>query len=131
VRPIRRGKDPAPAIRERNAREKVAHGKWCRSCRSWLPAEAFRPNKRYRGGLDSWCKGCHAKAVRNWREKNPDAVERYNAERRREYREAHPRRVRPWIVCGEPFGGRPDALVCGEACRRQRKLERRQARTAT
>jgi hypothetical protein len=115
--------DPAPAIRERNAREKVARGKWCCSCRSWLPAEAFRPSHRYRGGLDSWCKGCHAKAVRDWREKNPEAIERYNADRRHEYREAHPLPTRPCAVCGKSFSGRPDTVVCGPECRRQRKLE--------
>jgi hypothetical protein len=113
------------AIRERNARENVARGKWCCSCRSWLPAEAFRPSHRYRGGLDSWCKSCHAKAVAEWRAKNPEHIERYNAVRRREYREAHPLPSRPCIVCGEAFSGRPDALVCSEGCRRRRKLEQR------
>jgi hypothetical protein len=123
-------KDPDPGFRERNAREKVARGKWCCSCRSWLPAEAFRPSHRYRGGLDSWCKGCHARAVRDWRDKNPEAVERYNAERRAEYRAAHPRPLRPCAVCGQLFEGRPDALVCGEQCRCERKTEQRRLRGA-
>jgi hypothetical protein len=119
--------DPAPGFRERNAREKVARGKWCCSCRSWLPVEAFRPSHRYRGGLDTWCKACHAQANRDWRERNPEAVAAYNAARRREYREAHPLPSRPCVVCGEPFNGRPDALVCDPECRQQRKLEQRQA----
>jgi len=40
-----------------------------------------------------------------------------------EYREAHPLPSRPCVVCGKPFSGRPDALVCGPECRQQRKLE--------
>jgi hypothetical protein len=108
----------------------VTRGKWCCGCQKWLPAEGFRPNTRYRNGLSSWCIRCHAEAVKDWREKNPEAVERYNAERRREYREAHPLTTRPCVVCGEPFSGRPDALVCGQKCRRQRKLEQRSAARA-
>ena len=114
------------------------NGKWCCRCRQRLSPDAFRPNSNYTSGLDSWCRGCHAEAVRDWRPKNPDYVERYNAERRAEYRTQHPLPTRPCVVCGrpvtkrpdalvcgEPFSGRPNALVCGPECRRQRKLVQR------
>jgi predicted nucleic acid-binding Zn ribbon protein len=48
-----------------------------------------------------------------------------NARRRADYRAEHPLPTRPCVVCGENFSGRPDALVCGPECRRQRKLEQR------
>ena len=66
-----------------------------------------------------------AEANRQWRVRNREYVERYNAARLSEYRAAHPLPTRPCLVCGEPFSGRPDALVCGEECRRLRKLEQR------
>ena len=122
-------KDPSPASRERNAREEVAQGKWCCGCRRWLPIEAFRPNPNNRNGIDSWCKPCHAEAVRKWREKNPEAVEAYNAARRREYREANPLTTRACAVCEKPMTRPGNVLVCGEDCRRQRKLEQRRALT--
>ena len=103
-------------------------GKWCRSCRQWLPLEAFRPNPNNRNGIDSWCRPCHAKAVREWRAKNGPE---YNARRRREYRDAHPLQKRPCVVCGKAMTKRPDALVCGKECRRQRKIEQRRAARAS
>jgi hypothetical protein len=124
---VKRLEDPFPVRREEHARENLATprtGRWCRRCRQWLPADRFRPNPRLRGGLDSWCKACHADAVREWRAKNRDEV---NARRRQEYRAAHPLPTRPCVVCGKPFTGRPDALVCGQRCRRQRKIEQRRA----
>ena len=119
--------DPSLAIRERNAREEPVTriaGKWCCSCRQWLPVEAFRPNPNNRNGIDSWCRACHADAVRNWREKNGAE---YNARRRREYREANPLTTRPCAVCGRPMTKSANTLVCGAVCRRQRKLEQRRA----
>jgi hypothetical protein len=59
--------------------------------------------------------------------RNRDYLESYNAKRRAEYRSEHPLPTRPCVVCGQPFSGRPDALVCSEECRRQRKLEQRRA----
>jgi predicted nucleic acid-binding Zn ribbon protein len=122
--------DPQPAFRERNAREELVTpitGKWCCRCRRWLPADAFLPDSRLLSGLNSWCRSCHADANREWREKYPEHVELYNAKRRAEYRAAHPRKLRPCVVCGEPFTSRPNALVCGENCRRQRKMSQRRA----
>jgi hypothetical protein len=123
-------KDPEPGLRETHARQNVARDKWCCACRSWLPAEAFRANSQYNTGYDPWCKACHAKATREWRARNPEHLERYNADRRREYREAHPLPTRPCVVCGKSFSGRPDALVCRPECRQQRKLEQRRASRA-
>jgi hypothetical protein len=121
-----------PQARARNTLAKSGaeklKGKWCRRCRQWLPVDAFRPNSNASNGVDSWCRSCHAKATREWRAKNPDYIARYNLERHREYRAAaHPLPTRPCVVCGEPFTGRPDALVCSEACRRRRKSDQRKA----
>jgi hypothetical protein len=44
----------------------------------------------------------------------------YNARRRADYREAHPRIERPCAVCGKPLE-EPGALVCSERCRNRRK----------
>jgi 5-methylcytosine-specific restriction endonuclease McrA len=118
---------PAPARREEDAREEVTSpikGKWCCSCRQWLTVEAFRPNPNNRNGIDSWCRPCHAKAVREWRVKNGV---KYNAKRRREYREAYPLVTRPCVVCGKPMRRPANVLVCGHECRRQRKIEQRRA----
>ena len=104
--------------------------KWCPRCQCWLEDDAFRPNPNLRDGVESWCRSCHAEANREWREKNPEAVELYNTMRRAEYRSAHPLPSRPCVVCGRAFRGRPDALVCGPECRHQRKLEQRRAQRA-
>src|SRR5215208_819293 len=100
-------------------------GKWCCSCQRYLPVEVFRSNPNNRSGVDSWCRPCHARAVRAWRAKNGPE---YNAQRRGEYREANPLPTRPCAICGKLMTKRPNALVCGEECRRQRKLEKRQAK---
>jgi hypothetical protein len=86
---------------------------------------AFRANPNYSGGLNSWCRSCHAEAVQEWQVKNPDYFERYNAERRAEYREANPLTTRPCVVCEKPMARPANVLVCGEDCRRQRKLVQR------
>jgi hypothetical protein len=106
------------------------NGEWCCTCRQWLSPDAFRPNSNYTSGLDSWCRSCHAETVREGRAKNPDYFERYNAER------VLSRRTRsrrgPCTVCGEPMTKRPDTLVCGDKCRRERKIRQRSAlRNAT
>jgi hypothetical protein len=126
----RRRKDPGPRTCGTNARREVATpitGKWCCSCRQWLPVEAFRPNPNNRNGIDSSCRPCHAEAVREWRKRNPEYIAALNEKRREEYRAAHPPRERPCVVCGRPMTKRPNALVCGEECRRQCKLEQRRA----
>jgi hypothetical protein len=59
-----------------------------------------------------------------------EAVAEYNERRRREYAEAHPRVERACVVCGRPHARKPDALVCSEACRTERKRQQRLQRKA-
>lgn len=40
---------------------------------------------------------------------------------------AHPPRERPCAVCGKSVTKRPDPLVCGEECRRLRKIDQRRS----
>lgn len=98
-------------------------GKWCCSCRRWLPVEAFRPNSVYRDGVDSWCRPCHAQAVATWRANNPEYVAAYNAARRIGPRELE------CIGCGVMFvaGSRGPASSRCRDCRHQRKIEQRRA----
>lgn len=86
--------------------------------------EEFPRNRRAHMGRSSRCRECHRQAVRDWRERNRD---RENAERRAAYREAHPLSSRACVVCGQEFVHRPDAIVCGAECRRERKIEQRRA----
>lgn len=97
-------------------------GKWCCSCQQYLPIEAFRPNPNNRNGIDSWCRPCHADAVRAWRARNGAE---YNERRRQRYGDEHPLTTRPCAVCGEPMARPANVLVCGQECRRQRKREQR------
>jgi hypothetical protein len=96
--------------------------KRCPNCRKWLPFEAFSANRRVKSGRSSWCLECARSATRRWRAENRDGL---NERRRAEYRAANPLPTRPCTVCGRPFSGRPDALVCSKKCRRLRKLEQR------
>jgi hypothetical protein len=98
--------------------------KRCSSCKDWLPFEDFPKHKRMHNGLSSHCRKCHNAAVQDWRERNRAAL---NEKRREEYREAHPLRERPCVVCGEKFTGRPDRVVCSPECRGRRNLEKRRA----
>jgi hypothetical protein len=106
-------------------RRRMEGEKFCSKCGDWLPLEEFPRNRRMYLGVSSRCRECHREATRDWRERNR---ERVNAERRAAYREEHPRVERDCVQCGRPFEGRPDALVCGEDCRRERKLEQRRKR---
>jgi hypothetical protein len=103
---------------------------WCCGCQTWKQPEDFPPNVRMRNGLASHCRACNSRAAKRWREKNRDYVQQRNAERRAEYREAHPLPTRPCAVCEKPFTGRPDALVCSKDCRRERKRQQREAKAA-
>jgi predicted nucleic acid-binding Zn ribbon protein len=96
--------------------------KRCPNCSDWLPLEAFSSNRRAHLGRSSWCRDCARAATRDWRERNRNQE---NAQRRQRYRDDHPLIERPCVVCGRPFAKRPDAIVCGEECRRERKLEQR------
>ena len=79
-------------------------------------------------GVADHCRACRSEYLRRWPELNPEAVAAHNAERRLAYRAEHPLKARPCVVCGKPFTKRPDAIVCGEECRRARKLEQRRER---
>jgi predicted nucleic acid-binding Zn ribbon protein len=103
-------------------------GKWCTSCREWLPLEAFGPRAELRSGFDSWCRSCRGERVRQWRAENPKYLADYNAKRRAEYRADHPVPTRACVVCGEPHSRQPRALVCSERCRNERKREQRRQR---
>jgi predicted nucleic acid-binding Zn ribbon protein len=96
--------------------------KRCSSCSRILPLEEFPLNRRMHLGRSSHCRECARAATRDWRERNREAV---NAERRTAYRAEHPLPERTCAVCGRSFTKRPDAVVCGEECRRQRKREQR------
>ena len=107
---------------------KTNRGKWCTAGRHWLPLEAFAPKAELRSGLDSWCRVCRRERVRQWRAKNLDYLAEYNARRRAEYREEHPRLTRACVVCGRLHNRQPGALVCSERCRNQRKAEQQKQR---
>jgi predicted nucleic acid-binding Zn ribbon protein len=96
--------------------------KQCSRCHRLLPLDEFVANPRAFLRRSSHCRKCHRESVRDWRARNR---ERVNADRRQAYREAHPLPERPCVVCGQLFRRRPDALVCGEDCRRTRRLEQR------
>jgi hypothetical protein len=100
----------------------VPDEKFCRNCSSWLPLESFPPNERMHFGRHSWCRDCAREATRDWRRRNRKQI---NEQRRREYREAHPLQTRPCVVCGRPMTKPTNTLVCGEDCRRQRRIEQR------
>jgi hypothetical protein len=63
--------------------------KRCARCREWLPFSAFRPNKKLKSGLNSWCKNCGLQATQAWRERNRDQI---NAARREAYGSSNPHR---------------------------------------
>jgi hypothetical protein len=102
--------------------------KRCARCDEWKPLDAFRPNRQNRTGLNSYRRVCARAATQDWRRRNREQIK---AQRRREYREAHPLPTRSCSVCSQPFTGRPDRIVCGDECRERRKNEqRRRARAA-
>jgi hypothetical protein len=97
----------------------------CTRCGGWLPLEDFTANRHMHLGVSSWCRPCHLEATREWRARNRAYEVEYNERRRREYRLEHPLRERTCVVCGRPLTKRPNALVCGDDCRRKRKMEQR------
>jgi DNA-directed RNA polymerase subunit RPC12/RpoP len=122
----------APATRERNGTRTPGSEamyphqgyKRCSRCQAILPLEAFAPNPKLAVGLDSQCRECHREATREWRARNPDAVEAYNASRRI----VHP--PRQCVTCGATFTPRqtrsqrcPDCAADGLST--ARALERR------
>ena len=114
-----------PNLRGPDGPSKPPTEAYCTHCNQWKPLAAFSPNRKLRTGLQSWCRMCQTEATRQWRASNREYMENYNERRRREYRAAHPLPVRACVVCGKSFTKRPNALVCGEDCRRKRKMEQR------
>jgi hypothetical protein len=98
--------------------------KFCRAVRAGFRWKTSRSTGTCTSAAAPGARDCVRRATKDWRQRNR---ERVNAERRVAYREQHPLPERPCIVCGEPFGKRADALVCGERCRNQRKDEQRKA----
>lgn len=45
-------------------RRQVPNGKLCSTCQQFKEPSDFSPNKRYRDGLQSECKSCHAMRAR-------------------------------------------------------------------
>lgn len=81
--------------------------KQCTVCKIEKPLSMFSPDKRIASGLQSRCKHCYAKIMRERRSDNPDrhreAVKRstlkhYDAKlrRNREYRYSNPEKVTLW-----------------------------------
>jgi predicted nucleic acid-binding Zn ribbon protein len=103
-------------------RQRLEGEKFCSKCGDWLPLEEFPRNRRMYLGVSSRCRECHREATRDWRLRNR---ERVNADRRAAYRAEHPLEEKHCVVCGESFVRRPDAIVCGERCRRERQREQR------
>lgn len=101
--------------------------KRCPNCSSWLPLDAFGPNKRMHLGRHSWCRECMRAATRDWRARNRESE---NAARRAAYREAHPLPERACAVCGRLFVKRPNALVCSRRCRDRRRWQQQKQRAA-
>ena len=129
--PLRRraGKnDPMPAFGEEDSRGIRVERQWCCGCLEWHPFGAFRPSETFdrKGGTGGYCREYRSAAVRRWRERNPEAVEEYNAERRIGPRE------RECVGCGVSFtaGLRGPASNRCPDCRHQRKLEQRRTASA-
>ncbi len=104
---------------------------WCTHCQQWLPEDHFRPNDRLRSGVHSYCRVCAADLARDWRERNPEAIERYNRERREAYAEARGSLERVCVNpdCGRTFTpSRIDAMTCSRECRDRLAYLRRRGR---
>jgi hypothetical protein len=113
---------------QREAQTRLRHifearkaGKVCARCRSWFPAESFRPDASVKSGLSSWCRLCISAAAKEWREQHADSIDAYNERRRLEYAERQREaRRRTCSECGEEFTGRPDRQTCSPECRKRR-----------
>ncbi len=62
--------------------------KTCTRCKQSKPLDAFRKDKRYRLGVNSWCKECYRERAKEWGRKN----RKKKAEIQRRYRKRHPER---------------------------------------
>ena len=87
-------------------RQRLEGEKRCSRCGSWLPLESFPVNRRMHLGRSSQCRECARAATRDWRERNPEYVETYNAARRAKY---PAKRRRPNYPANRRSPSRPEA----------------------
>jgi hypothetical protein len=89
--------------------------KRCARCGQFLPVAEFRPNPRNTlYGLHSWCRRCCAANNREWRERNREQIDAYNASLRR------PPVRHECSECGAEFFAQSNKLTCSDRCRRAR-----------
>lgn len=88
----------------------------------WLPLSDFPPNPKLSCGLHSYCRRCRDEYRREWRAAHPEAIARYNAERRLGPRE------RDCVDCNKSFTYRNAVVVRCPDCRREHKREQRRRR---
>lgn len=114
--------------------------KRCRHCDTLKVAAEFPRNAKLHDGFDSWCRACHADAVRESQRRHPETTRRnqvaQNAKARLKTAEARVRAAVgkscpvPWSTCkkcGEGFPiGRQQRSVgyCSRQCRRTAYLAR-------
>jgi hypothetical protein len=84
----------------------VAHVKW-----RMVGHEVGGPQQN---GIDSSCRSCHAKAAREWRAKNREYVDAYNARRRADAEAAGCARLRPGVPA--PTKERPASMPTRRRC---------------
>ncbi len=65
----------------------AATSKTCTSCHTEQPLDHFAANPRMHDGRSSWCRRCHNQATQDWRARNRDYIDQYNAARRVAYHE--------------------------------------------
>ena len=105
--------------------------RWCSRCRQWLDVGEFRPDKNNPTGLHPWCRSCVSAYSREWREANPEAVARYQAQQRAEYAAERGPLERGCVnpECGRTFTPtRRDARTCSKTCRDRMAYLRRKGR---
>lgn len=68
----------------------MAVTKRCSKCLRDLPTDRFYPDRRMRGGIDSWCNECHGKSTSAWRARNRERVRQVT----KRWRDANPDKAR-------------------------------------
>jgi len=106
----------------------TAELRWCTGHLALVLADRFGLDDR--GELMARRRECRAAGVKAWREANPEAVDAYNADRRRDYAEARGSLERECANpdCGRTFTpSRKDAKTCSQRCRDRLAYLRRKA----
>lgn len=100
--------------------------RWCTSCRRLRPLGRFGANPRMRDGLHSRCRECVAANAKDWRARNRDYVDAFNAARRVG---PPPAQVCELVECGREFQAtRRGAKFCSRKCRDRAAWLRTRAR---